>query len=121
MEQLPISAEQRTAPKPDQPLDGPVTLMNRFAVPADRDEAFHALWSATSEYFKAQPGFVSLRLHRAVSADAESRWVNVATWQSEAHFRAAHNTDEFRRVVTQPGWQEFPSSPMLYQVVTAVG
>jgi len=27
-------------------------------------------------------------------------------------------TDEFRRVVTQPGWEEFASSPMLYQVVT---
>jgi hypothetical protein len=44
--------------------------------------------------------------------------VNVANWESEAHFRAAHGTDEFRRVVTQPGWDEFPSSPMLYQVIT---
>jgi hypothetical protein len=40
---------------------------------------------------------------------------------SEAHFRAAHGTDEFRRTVTQPGWEEFPSSPMLYQVITEVG
>jgi len=37
---------------------------------------------------------------RAVSADAQYRWVNVANWESEAHFRAAHGTDEFRRVVT---------------------
>src|SRR5262245_21069576 len=72
-------------------------------------------------YFTAQPGFISLRLHRAVSADAPFRWVNVANWESEAHFRAAHGTDEFRRLVTQPGWEEFPSSPMLYQVVTEVG
>ena len=28
---------------------------------------------------------------------------------------------EVRRVVTQPGWEEFPSSPMLYQVVTETG
>ena len=27
----------------------------------------------------------------------------------------------FRRVVTQPGWEEFPSSPMLYQVITEAG
>jgi heme-degrading monooxygenase HmoA len=116
-----ISVEERIAPKPDRPIDGPVTLMNRFAVPPDRDEAFHALWSSTSEYFKAQPGFLSLRLHRAVSKDAEYRWVNVATWASEADFRAAHSTDEFRRVVSQPGWREFPSSPMLFEVVTSVG
>jgi heme-degrading monooxygenase HmoA len=116
-----ITAEQRTAPVGDRRTDGPVTLMNRFVVAPDRDEAFHALWTETSQYFMAQPGFVSLRLHRAVSSDAEHRWVNVATWQSEADFRAAHSTDEFRRVVTQPAWQEFPSTPMLFEVVTAVG
>jgi heme-degrading monooxygenase HmoA len=116
-----ISAEQRTAPVPDAEVSGPVTLMNSFTVAPERDEAFHAIWSRTSEYFRAQPGFVSLRLHRAVSNDASYRWVNVATWESEAAFRAAHASDEFRAAVTQPGWEEFPSSPMLYEVVTAVG
>jgi heme oxygenase (mycobilin-producing) len=115
-----ISAEVRVAPAADQSLDGPVTLMNSFAVSPDRDQAFHELWTQTSRYFTAQPGFISLRLHRAVSTDAPYRWVNVANWQSEAHFRAAHGTEEFRRVVTQPGWDEFPSSPMLFQVVTEV-
>jgi len=95
--------------------------MNSFAVSPDRDAAFRELWTKTARYFTAQPGFISLRLHRAVSADAPFRWVNVANWESEAHFRAAHGTDEFRRLVTQPGWEEFPSSPMLYQVVTEVG
>ncbi len=69
----------------------------------------------------AQPGGVSLRLHRAVSADAEPRWVNVANWESEAAYRAAHATEEFRRLVTAPGWAEFPSRPTLYEVITAVG
>jgi heme-degrading monooxygenase HmoA len=113
-----IAAQDRVAPASDHILTGPVTLMNRFTVRPDRDEAFHELWARTAKYFTAQPGFVSLRLHRAISADAQYRWVNVANWESEAHFRAAHGTDEFRRVVTQPGWEEFPSSPMLYQVIT---
>jgi heme-degrading monooxygenase HmoA len=116
-----MTAEQRTAPAGDRQIDGPVVLMNRFAVKPERDAAFHELWTATSHYFRAQPGFVSLRLHRAVSSDAEYRWVNVATWKSEADFRAAHATEEFRAVVTQPGWEEFPSAPMLFEVVTAVG
>jgi len=116
-----ISAEARIAPTGERTVDGPVTLMNRFAVQPGRDDAFHALWTETSKYFRAQPGFISLRLHRAVAPDAEYRWVNVANWESEAHFRAAHGTDEFRRVVTQPGWEEFPSSPMLFEVITAVG
>jgi heme oxygenase (mycobilin-producing) len=113
-----ISAEARIAPAGDHEATGPVTLMNRFAVLPERDDVFHALWTETSKYFMAQPGFVSLRLHRAVSSDAEYRWVNVANWESEGHFRAAHGTEEFRRVVTQPGWAEFPSSPTLFEVVT---
>src|SRR4051812_41022096 len=100
------TAEGRTAPKPDEQVSGPVTLMNRFRVNPDRDDAFLELWTRTSMYFREQPGFVSLRLHRAVNADAEDRWVNVATWESDEHFRAAHGTEEFRRVVTQPGWEE---------------
>ena len=100
---------------------GPVTLMNGFVVSPDRDDAFHALWSKTSQYFRAQPGFVSLRLHRAVSPDAPYRWINVANWASAEDFRAAHATDEFRAVVTEDGWEEFPSSPTMFEVVTAVG
>ena len=116
-----IAAQDRVAPASDRVLTGPVTLMNSFAVNTDRDEAFRELWAMTARYFTAQPGFISLRLHRAVSAGAPYRWVNVANWESEEYFRAAHGTDEFRRVVTQPGWEEFPSSPMLYQVITEAG
>lgn len=115
-----IEAEERVA-APGVKTTGPVTLMNSFSVPPDRDEDFHALWERTSHYFVRQPGFRSLRLHRAVSDDAAYRWVNVATWESEQHFRAAHATDEFRRVVTADGWADFPSSPVLFEVVTAVG
>jgi heme-degrading monooxygenase HmoA len=96
---------------------GPVTLINNFVVPQDRDEAFLELWTETSRYFRAQPGFVSLRLHRAVSSDAPHRFVNVAVWESAAHYRAPHRTEEFIRLVTQDAWREFPSSPALYEVV----
>ena len=116
-----IPAQDRVAPASGGAVSGPVTLMNSFSVSPGRDEAFHELWTKTSKYFTAQPGFISLRLYRAASADAQYRWVNVANWDSEAHFRAAHATDEFRSVVTQPGWEEFPSSPMLYQVATEIG
>jgi len=114
-----ITPEGRTAAA--DAVDGPVTLINSFLVPEGRDDAFHALWSQTSTYFRRQPGYVSLRLHRAVTPDARYRWVNVAQWETEADYRAAHTTDEFRAVVTADGWSEFPSTPTLYQVVTADG
>src|SRR5437763_16949132 len=109
-----ISHEDRIAGESRREVTGAVTLMNSFVVPAGRDDAFKALWDDTSRYFIARPGFVSLRLHRAVSDEATHRWVNVATWETEADYRAAHSTDEFRRVVTQEGWEEFPSVPTLY-------
>jgi len=111
-----IDPAGRTANLAD-PYTGQVVLMNRFVVPEGRDDAFMALWTETSEYFRAQPGFVSLKLHRAVSADAEYRYVNVATWESAEHYGAPHRTEEFRRLVTQEGWHEFPSSPTLYELV----
>jgi heme-degrading monooxygenase HmoA len=111
-----VDAEGRMA-TPQEQQDGPVVLMNRFVVPEGRDERFLELWTETSEYFRVQPGFVSLELHRAVSVDAEHRYVNVAVWDSAAHYAAPHQTDEFRRLVSQEGWREFPSSPTLYEVV----
>jgi heme-degrading monooxygenase HmoA len=115
-----IRAQERIAAS-GSATTGPVTLINSFRVPEGRDLEFHALWERTSRYFTRQPGFRSLRLHRAVSGDAAYRWVNVATWDSQADFRAAHATDEFREVVTAEGWSEFPSTPVLFEVVTEVG
>ena len=97
-----------------------MTLINSFQVPAGREAAFHALWTETSPYFIRRPGFVSLRLHRAVNDDAPYRWVNVAVWESESDFRDAHATPEFRALVTAPGWSEFPSLPTRFEGDTEV-
>jgi heme-degrading monooxygenase HmoA len=110
---------RRTAAAPDPQHAGPVTLINSFVVAAGRDAAFQRLWTDTSGYFRAQPGFVSLRLHRALAAGAPYRWVNVAVWASARQFADAHATPEFRRLVSRPEWQEFPSSPALYEVAVA--
>src|SRR5436190_13853598 len=104
----------RTA-TPDDAHSGPVTLMNCFVVPEGRDDAFMELWTETSMYFRRQPGFVSLKLHRAASVDARYRYVNIAEWASAADYRAPHQTEEFRRLVTQEAWKEFPSTPTLYE------
>ena len=116
-----ITPEGRTAVEAETAATQPVTLMNSFLVPEGRDEAFLELWTESSRYFQAQPGFLSLRLHRAVTPGAPYRYVNVARWASDAHYRAPHGTDEFRRLVSQEAWREFPSSPALYEVVVAVG
>src|SRR2546421_5529450 len=94
--------------------------MNSFAVPEGRDDAFLELWMETSHYFRAQPGSLSLRLHRAVTPGAPYRYVNVARWASTPTTERPHGTDEFRRLVSQEAWREFPSSPLLYELALAV-
>jgi len=113
-----IKPEERTAAAPAAIHDGPVTLVNCFVVHPERDDAFLDLWTGTSGYFRAQPGFVALRLHRALSPGTHYRYINVATWASAEQFQAAHANPEFRALVGQPAWSEFPSSPALYEVVT---
>ena len=98
----------------DRPRRLPVGVVDERRVPV---EAFRELWAETSGYFRAQPGFISLRLHRAVSPNASHRFVNVARWESAEQFEAAHQGDEFRHLVSRPSWREFPSSPSLYEVV----
>jgi heme-degrading monooxygenase HmoA len=114
-----IELEGRSAKGPASHAGHPVTLVNSFVVDPGRDEAFMALWTEASRYFRSQPGFVSLRFHRALSPDADYRYVNVACWATLEDFQAAHATDEFRRVVGQDAWREFPSNPALYEVVAA--
>jgi heme-degrading monooxygenase HmoA len=116
-----ITPEGRTATEAETGADRPVTLMNSFLVPEGRDDAFIELWKETSEFFRRQPGFLSLRLHRAVTPGTDLRLVKVPRWASDSAYRAPPGTEEFRRLVTQEAWAEFPSSPILYEVVLAVG
>ena len=91
--------EGRTAVQAENGAEQPVTLMNSFVVPEGRDEAFVALWTETSQYFRAQPGFLSLRLHRAVTPGAQYRYVNVAP-----RLRTALEKDKALRVLVASGY-----------------
>ncbi len=98
----------------------PVTFINLFAVPVGREEAFRLLWEQVNAYMAAQPGYLGHRLHRALAEDARYRYANVAAWESGEAWRAAHD-EGFRKLVTQPQWREFPSTPALYEVVHTGG
>lgn len=113
------AAPSRRAASLPAPHAGPVTLINAFAVPEGREEAFLALRAETSGDVRAQPGFLSFRLHCALSSDAASRFVDVARPASAAAFAAAHGREAFRRLASQPGWRVLPSSPAPYGEIRA--
>ncbi len=93
-----------------------VILINPFDVPAGKDEEALAFWEKAADYMRTQPGFISTRLHKAIVPWARFRLINVAEWESSAHFEAAVNSAEFK-TLTEPYMEEFPHYPGLYEVV----
>ena len=93
-----------------------VILINPFEVPEGKEEEALAFWEEVADYMRKQPGFISTQLHRAIVPWARFQLVNVAEWSSVAHFEAAINSEEFKKL-TDPYMDIFPHYPGLYEVV----
>ena len=72
------------------------TVIVAYEVAHEDCERFMDSWEKANEYLREQPGFVSTALHKAVSANPDFRFVNIACWESEDAFRKATQTHEFR-------------------------
>ena len=96
----------------------PVTLINVFEIGADDVESFLQQWQERAEFLGRQPGFRSLRLHRALNPDARFQLVNVAEWDSSEALHAATAQDVFQQSA-QRSMQEFAvaAHPAIYRVV----
>jgi heme oxygenase (mycobilin-producing) len=90
----------------------PVVLINAFEVPEEDDEAFLSGWERQRAFLSRREGYLSTRLHRSLSSDADFRFVNVALWESEQAFRDATAQPEF---TSAPAPFRFYAS--LYEVV----
>jgi quinol monooxygenase YgiN len=78
---------------------GPIVLANTFYVPQEKAESFLALFRRQAEFMKAQPGFVSLQMHRGT---AGSRLLmNVAVWESAGALATAFADPEFQRLAAE--------------------
>ena len=92
-------------------------LINPFEVPEDvDDDRFLEGWGRAADYMRSRPGFVSTRLHRAVSPNPRFRFVNVAEWESPQDFQAAVTSPEFQAMAAGTP----PNHPALYEVARVV-
>lgn len=96
----------------------PITLINVFEIRRDDIEAFLQEWRQRAEFLGRQPGFRSLRLHRALSPDTRFQLVNVAEWDSAEALQAATAQDTFQQSA-QRSVQQFAvaAHPAIYRVV----
>jgi heme-degrading monooxygenase HmoA len=95
-----------------------VTLINIFEIGSDDVDAFVQQWRERAEFLGRQPGFRTLRLHRALSADPRFQLVNVAEWDSAEALQAATSKDFFKQSA-QRFMQNFAVAayPAIYRVV----
>src|SRR3954470_23754471 len=93
-----------------------VTLINAFEVPVDADEAFITGWERARDFLAAKESFSATALHRALSPDAEFRFVNVARVDSP---------QAWQRAIADPafpgGRMPFRAHPSLYEGVREDG
>jgi heme-degrading monooxygenase HmoA len=96
----------------------PVVLVNVFTLDEPDEQAMLKAWQHDAEFMKAQPGFISTQLHRAIG-DSPT-YLNYAVWESTAHFRTAFSNPEFLARLS-----DYPASvcatPHLFRKVAVPG
>jgi len=95
-----------------------VVLVNLFTLDQADEPAFLKAWTDDAVFMKAQRGFISTQLHRALGENAT--YFNYAVWESVEAFRAAFSAPEFRAKLA-----DYPASavasPHLFQCVAVTG
>ena len=93
-----------------------VILINLFEVPPEADEGFVAGWDRARDFLAAREGYGTTALHRALRADVDFRFVDVARVEAPDAWRAAIADPAF------PGRDmPFAAHPGLYAVVREDG
>ena len=97
---------------------GPVVLVNLFALDGADKPEFLRVWEDDATFMKAQPGFISTQLHRAIGGSPT--YLNYAIWETNAAFRTAFSRPDFQAKLSA-----YPSSavasPHLFEKVAVAG
>ena len=98
--------------------DGSVVLINVFTIDTADEEALLTAWAHDAEFMRAQPGYISTQMHKAIGGSGT--FVNYAVWESVESFRSAFSNPEFqRRIGEYP--QSAIASPHLFKKIAVPG
>jgi len=96
----------------------PVVLVNVFTLDVADEADLLAAWEQDARFMKAQPGFISAQLHRAIG-DSPT-FMNYAVWESTEAFRMAFSNPDFlSRLSAYPA--SVVATPHLFQKVAVPG
>ena len=100
------------------PDEGPVVLVNLFTLDAADEAAFLEAWAVDAAHMKAQPGFISTQLNRALGTSPA--FLNCAVWETLGAFRTAFSDPAFQAKLA-----DYPASavtsPHLFQQIAVPG
>ena len=99
----------------------PITQITIVEAEPDKQAEALALMTERARFMAAQPGFVSISLHRSLDG---RRIVNYVQWRSREQLQAAHKSPQFRKE-----WDRFdrmtddidPHLYEVYQIIDAAG
>jgi hypothetical protein len=102
----------------EAPDSGPITLINVFEIRPDDVEQFLQQWRERAEFLGRQPGFRSLRLHRALHPDSRFQLVNVAEWDSARRYKRRRRRISSSRARSIP-CTSWPLPPTLLSIASS--
>ena len=92
--------------------DGSIVLINVFTIDPSDEQQLLSTWAHDADFMKAQPGYISTQLHKAIGGSGT--YVNYAVWENVESFRKAFSDPEFqRRIAVYPDSTVF--SPHLFK------
>ncbi|TPG34145.1 antibiotic biosynthesis monooxygenase [Mycobacterium hodleri] len=92
------------------PGTAPITVINVFAVAAEHAENFQRMWTQCLEILRTATGFVDSHLHSSLDPTVRFRFVNVAHWDTEAHWHFAVNLPELVALIATVPYEQNPAS-----------
>jgi heme-degrading monooxygenase HmoA len=98
--------------------DGSIVLINVFTIDPGDEEALLVAWKHDADFMRAQPGYISTQLHKAIGGSGT--FVNYAIWESVQSFRNAFTHPEFQsRITNYP--ESAVASPHLFKKLAMPG
>jgi heme oxygenase (mycobilin-producing) len=98
-----------------------ITVANIFDIEPGMLEPCIALWRDRAAFVRQQPGFRSLRLLRAISADARFSLVSLVEWESADSLRLAADQEHYYEGSFRAAEElEVSGHPAVYRVVMDV-
>ncbi len=92
-----------------------VVLINTFTVPVEAIDEAITMWETARDFLKAQPGYISTKLHRSLSPDTKYLLINVAEWESPEAFKAATGLMQKKAILQRI--EGVVPGPGLYKVI----